>query len=218
MEPVEPVGQRARRGKAALASAPEPPGDGTPRQPEQLRLEAPEHRAKPRIGLQMPNVRHTVEPGDVENQHREDHLRVAPTLGRAAARTRETGQDALRRQHFEQQQQPAARRRGRALPRHFELDRRAIRQDHVLHPAGDAPRGGLEPLTHCKQWPSRALTPFLLADRGWSQGWRFRSRCGSVPVIVTLAVRGCPIDPRATTGSVADLGSSGWDYSRGARG
>ena len=55
---------------------------------------------------------------------------------------------------------------GRALPRHFELDRRAIRQDHVLHPAGDAPRGGLEPLTHCKQWPSRALTPFLLADRG----------------------------------------------------
>lgn len=39
MEAIEPVAQRARRGKAALASAPEPPVGGVPRQPGQLRIE-----------------------------------------------------------------------------------------------------------------------------------------------------------------------------------
>ena len=102
---------------SAAAPAPEPPGDGLPRHPEQLRLEALHQRAKPRIGLKMLDVRHPVEAGNIENEHREDHLRVAPPLGRAAARAWETDQNALRRQHLEQQHQTAAGRRRRARDR-----------------------------------------------------------------------------------------------------
>ena len=65
----------------------------------------------------MLDVRHPVEPGDVENQHREDHLRVAPALRRAAAHAWETDQEALRRQHFKQQHQPVKRKAAEAPER-----------------------------------------------------------------------------------------------------
>ncbi len=57
----------------------EPSRDGAAQHPEQLRLEAPDQRAKPCIGLKILDVRHPVEAGNIENQ-RESSARRS-TLG-----------------------------------------------------------------------------------------------------------------------------------------
>ena len=106
MKAVQPVARRARRGKAALPSAPEAPGERAPRQAEQLRLEAPDQRTKTRIALQTVDVRHPVEPRDVEKQDGQDHLTVAPALRRAAFRPRQSGQNARRRQQLQEHHRP----------------------------------------------------------------------------------------------------------------
>ncbi len=101
-----------------------------------------------------------------ESQNGQHRLRIAPALRRAACRLRQTSQDALGSQQLQQHQQPAQCGRRRAAPLHFKLDRRAIRRDHFLHPAGDAPQGRVADATHSKSSPNRSLKLFLIADRG----------------------------------------------------